>query len=187
MNFCGECGAAIERRIPEGDNRERDVCSKCSTIFYSNPKNVCGCILEYDGKILLCKRAIEPRYGKWTLPAGFMENHETTAEGAAREAEEEAHAHSNDLQLYALYSLPRISQVYIMYRGTLRDGAATAGIESLEVGLFAEEEIPWDELAFPVVIESLQRYFEDRKRGQFQVHRADIHSRPGQAIQIIRY
>ncbi|MEM7294705.1 MAG: NUDIX hydrolase [Pseudomonadota bacterium] len=187
MNFCSECGARTERRIPEGDNRERDVCGTCVTIFYSNPKNVCGCILEHDGKVLLCKRAIEPRYGKWTVPAGFMENNETTAEGAAREAQEEAHAYSNDLQLYALYSLPRISQVYIMYRGTLRDGIATAGVESLEVGLFGESEIPWDELAFPVVVESLQRYFEDRQSGHFKIHRADIHSRPGNAIQIVRY
>ena len=187
MKFCGECGALNERRIPEGDNRERDVCTACGTIFYSNPKNVCGCILEHEGKILLCKRAIEPRYGYWTVPAGFMENNETTAEGAARESLEEANARSTDLQLYALYSLPRISQVYIMYRGTLRDGAAEAGIESLEVGLFDESEIPWDDLAFPVVIESLQRYFEDRKTGQFGVHRADIHSRAGQAIQVVRY
>ena len=187
MNYCSECGAKVVRKIPEDDNRERDVCPACNTIFYSNPKNVCGCILEWQGKILLCKRAIEPRYGYWTVPAGFMENNETTAEGAAREAVEEANAHSDDLQLFALYSLPRISQVYVMYHGTLRDGEASAGPESLDVGLYEEHEIPWGELAFPVVVESLQRYLEDRKKGAFSVHRADIHSRPGGDLNIIRY
>ncbi|MEM7208746.1 MAG: NUDIX hydrolase [Pseudomonadota bacterium] len=186
MKYCSDCGGDIEFRIPDGDNRERAVCTRCAMIHYSNPKNVCGCILEWQGKILLCKRAIEPRYGYWTVPAGFMENGETTHAGAAREAFEEAEAHCDDLQLFALYSLPRISQVYVMYRGTLRDGFCAPGIESLDVGLYEEDEIPWDVLAFPVVIESLQRYFEDRKNGQFNVHCADIHSRPGHKIEIVR-
>jgi len=186
MKFCSDCGANIAFCIPDGDNRERAVCTHCGIIHYSNPKNVCGCILEWMGKILLCKRAIEPRYGLWTIPAGFMENRETTHAGAAREALEEAEAHCDDLQLFALYSLPRISQVYVMYRGTLRDGRCAPGIESLEVGLYAEDEILWDKLAFPVVVESLQRYFEDRKNGQFKVHCADIFSREGQ-IEVIRH
>ena len=187
MNFCSECGERTERKIPEGDTHERDVCTVCATIFYSNPKNVCGCILEWEGKILLCKRAIEPRLGYWTVPAGFMENLETTAEGAAREAMEEANAEADDLTFFGLYNLPRISQVYIMYRGTLRDGNASVGPESLEVGLYEESDIPWDDLAFPVVVESLQRYLEDRRNGHFRMHRADIYSRPGPDLRIVRH
>ena len=187
MNYCSQCGAPITQNIPAGDNRERDVCTHCDTVFYSNPKNVCGCILEWQGKVLLCKRAIEPRYGFWTLPAGFMENGETTAEGAARESIEEANAYCDELYLFALYNLPRINQVFFMYHGTLRDDAVSAGTESLQVKLFDESEIPWDELSFAVVIESLQRYFEDCQRGTIGMHRADIYSRSGQAISIIRY
>ncbi len=187
MNYCSQCGAAVIRKVPEGDNRERDVCTACDEVFYSNPKNVCGCILEWQGKILLCKRAIEPRYGWWTLPAGFMENRETMADGAAREAVEEANAHCDNLQLFALYSLPEISQVYVMYHGTLRGGESSVGSESLAVGLYQESEIPWDDLAFPVVVESLQRYFEDKRNGVMRIHRADIHSRPGQVMDIVRY
>ena len=187
MKYCAQCGETVVRKIPEDDNRERDVCPSCGSIFYSNPKVVCGCVLEWQGEILLCKRAINPRYGMWTLPAGFMENNETTAEAAAREAVEEANSHCDNLQLFALYNLPRISQVFIMYHGTLRDGEATAGDESLEVKLFKQGEIPWDELAFPVVVESLKRYFEDRKKAAIQIHIADIHGRPGSKIEIVRY
>ncbi len=184
--YCPQCGETIVREIPADDNRERDVCSACGSIFYSNPKVVCGCILEWRRDVLLCKRAINPRYGLWTLPAGFMENNETSAEGAAREAVEEANAHCDDLRLFALYNLPQISQVYIIYHGTLRNGEATAGAESLEVGLYKENEIPWDELAFPVVNESLKRYFEDRKKAAMQIHITDIHRRQGGEIEIVR-
>lgn len=187
MNYCPTCGGTIKQVIPIDDNRERDVCTRCEAVFYSNPKNVCGCILQWQGRVLLCKRAIEPRYGWWTLPAGFMENDETTTEGAAREAVEEANAHSDDLQLFALYNLPRISQVYIMYHGTLREGQASPGSESLEVGLYQESKIPWEALAFPVVTEALARYFEDSKNGVIQMHRADIYSRPGSDSAIKRY
>ena len=185
MNHCSECGSKTSQRIPEGDNRERFVCDQCDTIHYQNPKNVTGCILHWDNKVLLCKRAIEPRYGYWTLPAGFMENHETTMEGAAREAFEEANATAVNLRLFGLYNLPRISQVYIMFLGELKDGYMASGEESLEVALFEEKDIPWDELAFPVVTESLQRFFEDRS--SHKVHVADIRGRPGTDIEIIRH
>ncbi len=185
MKHCAECGHETSLKTPDGDNRERHVCSSCNTIHYQNPKNVCGCILAWQNKILLCKRAIEPRYGYWTLPAGFMENGETAMQGAAREALEEANATAVNLQLFGLYNLPRISQVYLMFHGTLKDGYLQAGEETLEAALFSEQEIPWNDLAFPVVTESLQRYFEDRPTQR--VHTADIRSRPGADIDIIRY
>ena len=185
LNYCSECGSATNLMIPAGDNRERQVCNHCQTIHYQNPKNVCGCILEWQDKVLLCKRAIEPRYGYWTLPAGFMENNETTMEGAARESFEEANATALNLKLFGLYNLPRISQVYIMFVGELKDGYMKAGDESLEVGLFTQDEVPWDNLAFPVVVESLQRYFEDRPT--HGLHVADIRGRPGTDIEIHRY
>jgi len=185
VKFCPACGKSTTNRVPEGDNRERHVCDHCDTIHYQNPNNVVGCILEWENKVLLCKRAIEPRYGYWTLPAGFMENNETTMEGAAREAFEEANATATDLKLFGIYNLPRISQVYMMFIGGLKDGYLSTGEESLEVGLFTEAEIPWDDLAFPIVIESLQRYFEDRPN--HRVHFADITGRPGKNITVTRH
>jgi len=186
MKFCSACGASLILEIPEGDNRERHVCGQCETIHYVNPKNVVGCLLSWQGRILLCKRAIEPRSGYWTLPAGFMENGESTQQGAAREAFEEAHAQAQDLQLFGVYNLPRISQVYIMFSGVLKDGFAEAGEESLEVRLFDEDEIPWQELAFPVVVEALQRYYEQRNERVKKVYLADIHSRPGSKPNVTR-
>lgn len=185
--FCTECGEACHRQIPEGDNRLRRVCTRCDFIHYENPKNVVGCLLVWKGKVLLCKRAIEPRYGYWTLPAGFMENEESTLEGAAREAFEEATAQCDNLRLFSVYNLPRISQVYLMFQGQLRDGFARASEETLEVGLFDESEVPWDELAFPVVAETLTRYFELREPSEGHVYHADIHSRPGQPLEIVRH
>lgn len=185
MKFCSQCGESVVIEIPVGDNRERSVCKSCSFIHYENPKNIVGCLLTWEGKVLLCKRAIEPRYGYWTLPAGFMENLETTQDGAAREAYEEAHAGADELRLFAVYNLPRLSQVYLMYKGQLRDGYCKAGEESLEVGLFEEADIPWNELAFPVVTETLNRHFE-APDSIVQVLHADIHSRPGQDIDIVR-
>ncbi|MFK7861868.1 MAG: NUDIX hydrolase [Granulosicoccus sp.] len=185
--FCIECGEACSRQIPEGDNRLRRVCTCCHVIHYENPKNVVGCLLEWQGKVLLCKRAIEPRYGFWTLPAGFMENEESTVEGAAREAYEEATARCDNLRLFSVYNLPRISQVYLMFQGQLCDGYAKASQETLEVGLFDETEIPWDQLAFPVVTESLTRFFEQHEHTDRRVHHADIHSRPGQPLEIVRH
>ena len=185
--FCIECGNAVKQEIPEGDNRLRKVCASCDFIHYENPKNVVGCLLEWQGKVLLCKRAIEPRHGYWTLPAGFMENHESTIEGAAREAYEEATALCDELRLFSVYNLPRISQVYLMFFGKLRDGFAKASEETLEVGLFDESEIPWGELAFPVVTETLTRYYEMREQRDRRVYCADIFSRPGAPLDIVRH
>lgn len=187
MRFCSACGHRVSLKIPAGDNRERYVCDQCETIHYQNPNPVVGCLLEWHGKILLCRRSIEPRYGYWTLPAGFMENGESTHEGAAREAFEEANATAEGLRLFGVYNLPRISQVYLMFQGVLKDGFSKAGDESLEVRLFKESEIPWEELAFPVVIESLQRFYDKRSVQTRQVHFADIHSRPGADIEIVRH
>lgn len=189
--FCRQCGQPARQQIPLGDNRHRDVCTDCNHIHYDNPRNIVGCLLEWQGRILLCRRAIEPRLGFWTLPAGFMENGESTIEGAAREAYEEATARCDELRLFSVYNLPRISQVYLMFAGRLRDGKAEANEETLEVRLFEEQDIPWQELAFPVVVEALERYFESRRLAAEghapRVHLADIHSRPGAPMDIVRY
>ena len=153
MKFCGQCGASITLKVPVDDNRQRHVCDACETIHYINPKVIVGCLPTVGDKILLCKRAIEPRYGKWTLPAGFMENGETSADGAARETWEEAAAKAVDLVLYRIFDVPHISQVYLFYRCGIENDEFGAGPESLESALFSEEEIPWDELAFPTVRE----------------------------------
>lgn len=173
MKFCGSCGHGVIQIIPEGDNRPRNVCQNCGTIHYSNPNNVCGAILTWGEKILLCKRAIEPRYGLWTLPAGFMENGETVAQAAARESMEEANATAKQLQLFGVFSLPHISQVYLMFCGELTTDQVSPGAESLQTGLFSEGEIPWDELAFPVVTHSLQLFLKQQKNNeQGRVHSA---------------
>jgi ADP-ribose pyrophosphatase YjhB (NUDIX family) len=185
--FCIQCGNVAKQEVPEGDNRLRKVCGSCDFIHYENPKNVVGCLLEWQGKVLLCKRAIEPRHGYWTLPAGFMENQESTIEGAAREAYEEATAQCDELRLFSVYNLPRISQVYLMFFGKLRNGFAKANEETLDVGLFDESEIPWDELAFPVVTETLTRYYEMREQRDRRVYCADIFSRPGAPLEIVRH
>ena len=168
MKFCSSCGSNdLDHRVPAGDNRHRYVCGQCEQIFYENPKMIVGCIIEHDNKVLLCKRAIAPRYGLWTLPAGFMENQETAAQGAAREAHEEAFAQTQIHGLYAQFSVAHIDQVYLLYRATLlAPESVAAGEESLAVGLFEEHEVPWNELAFPVMKKSLELYFEDRRRGQ---------------------
>jgi ADP-ribose pyrophosphatase YjhB (NUDIX family) len=174
MNFCSHCGARVELKIPEGDQLPRHVCPSCGTIHYQNPKMVVGCIPEWEDKVLLCRRAIEPKYGLWTLPAGFMENGETTAEGALRETWEEAGARIEMGPLYTLFNLPHINQVYFMFRARLLDLDYQPGTESLEVRLFAEHEIPWDEIAFRTVKASLELYFQDRKNGGFGLHVGDI-------------
>jgi ADP-ribose pyrophosphatase YjhB (NUDIX family) len=170
MNYCSHCGARVELRVPEGDTLPRHVCTSCGTIHYENPKMVVGCIPEWENRILLCRRAIEPRRGLWTLPAGFMENAETTAEGAQRETLEEANARVEILGLYALFNIPHINQVYMLFRARLLDLDFSAGAESLETRLFDEEEIPWNEIAFITVRRTLHHYFDDRRRGEFQFH-----------------
>ena len=163
--------------IPAGDNRHRYVCDSCEIIHYENPKIVTGCIAEWNEKILLCKRAIEPRLGLWTLPAGFMENSETKMQGAARETAEEANAQVENMQLFCVFSIAHINQVYTMYRGDLLDGEASPGIESLETSLLKENEIPWQQLAFQVISETLKIYYKDKKQGDFKTHYGDIFKR----------
>ncbi len=169
MKFCSKCGGKLDQRIPEGDDRPRHICSNCDTIHYINPRVIVGCVVEYESKILLCKRAIEPRSGLWTLPAGFMENGETTLQGAARETWEEARAVVADQQFYRLFDVPNINQVYMFYRARLVDGAFGVGPESEETGLFSEAEIPWREIAFPVVYHTLREYFHDCKQQDWPV------------------
>ena len=170
MKFCSSCGGNITLSIPEGDNRDRHVCDECGTIHYQNPRIIAGTLPIYEDKVLLCRRAIEPRKGFWTLPAGFMENGETTQEAAERETWEEAEAKIDIDGLYTLYDLPHISQVYMFYRGTVVEGKFGVGLESLETKLFTESDIPWSELAFPTIKQTLKRYFNDRKTGKFDIH-----------------
>lgn len=174
MNFCSDCGARVTIAVPAGDSLPRHVCSACGSIHYHNPKMVVGCIPEWEDRILMCRRAIEPRYGLWTLPAGFMENSETLQQGAARETLEEANARVVVGDLYSLFNLPHISQVYALFRSELLDLDFCPGSESLEVVLMSEGEIPWDELAFPVIHESLRLYFRDRAAGRFPLRCGDI-------------
>jgi ADP-ribose pyrophosphatase YjhB (NUDIX family) len=187
VKFCSQCAQTVVLRIPPGDNLPRYVCEACGAIHYQNPKIVAGCVPEWEGRILLCRRAIEPRLGLWTLPAGFMENGETTPQAAMREAMEEACASIEDIRLFALYNLPHISQVYIMFRGRLKEGLAAPGPESTQVGLFEEQEIPWDELAFPVIVETLKLYLADRVAGQFRVHTGDIIRAADRSISVRRH
>jgi ADP-ribose pyrophosphatase YjhB (NUDIX family) len=177
MKFCSECGSPVVLRIPDGDHLPRYICPVCGAIHYQNPKMVVGCIPEWENKVLLCRRAIEPKYGLWTLPAGFMENGETTLEGAARETWEEAGARLEIGGLYTLYNLPHINQVHLMFRARLLDLDFQPGIESLETRLFDEAEIPWDEIAFRTVRATLEHYFRDRRVGGFDFHFGDIRTR----------
>ena len=175
IRYCRTCGSAVEYRIPDdGDTRERAVCPACHTIHYENPLNVVGTIPVLDGKVLLCKRNIEPRKGKWTLPAGFMELQETSAQGAARETVEEAGAQFTLGPLFSLLNVPRVGQVHLFYRATLLSDVFAPGYETMEARLFTEEEVPWDELAFRTVRETLLRYFADRRTGAFGVHCIDV-------------
>ncbi len=174
MNYCSHCGAPVSVKIPEGDERPRHVCERCDTIHYQNPKIVAGVLPTWKDQILFCRRAIEPRKGLWTLPAGFMENNETVAEAACRETYEEAHARLAGVELYTVISLPHISQVYMLYRGELDDGSYSPGIESLETRLFDIDTIPWGELAFKTIEKTLQCFVEDRKSGTFPVHNLTI-------------
>lgn len=174
MKYCSACGAPVIQKIPLGDNLPRHVCDQCQAIHYHNPKIVAGCIPEWGQEILLCRRAIEPRRGFWTFPAGFMELGESTEEAAARETREEAQADVDTLSLYAVLSMPHIGQVYMVFRGAMRAPEFGPGTESLDVRLFALSDIPWDELAFPVVADALRRYVADAGRGRFSVHLGSV-------------
>jgi len=178
MKFCNACGAGVERRIPPGEDRERWVCSQCGTIHYENPRMVVGCIVEEGDQILLCKRAIEPRYGYWTLPAGFLELGESTIQGAVRETLEEAGARVQVTAPYAHFDIPLIGQAYLFYRARMLSPEFSAGTESLEVKLVPRSEIPWDQLAFQAVRVALELYREDTTRGRFRMHHGIIMREP---------
>lgn len=182
MKFCMNCGAAVTLKIPPGDSAPRHVCEACNTIHYRNPKMIVGCIPEWEDRILLCRRAIEPRIGLWTVPAGFMENGETTMQGAARETLEEANARIEIGPLYALYNIPHINQVYILFRARLLDTDFSAGAETLETRLFSEAEIPWEEIAFATVRNTLTHYYRDRKDGEYRFHLGTIDRAGGKPV-----
>ena len=172
MSFCPKCGSIVEQAIPEWDNRLRDICTSpsCGKIHYQNPRVITGCIVESEEKILFCRRAIQPRYGLWTLPAGFLENSETISEGAARETMEEANADVEVIDLFSVFTLAHINQVYMLFRATLKTPHFGPGMESLEVELLDESQVPWDQLAFAAITETMRLYFADRKAGGFRTH-----------------
>lgn len=170
MKFCSHCGAAVSLRIPAGDSLPRHVCQSCAAVHYQNPRMVVGCIPEWEDKILLCKRAIEPRHGFWTLPAGFLELGESVQTGAVRETLEEAESRVEIVSLYSCISVPRIHQVHVFFRARMLDMSFGPGTESLEVQLFSETEIPWGDLAFRTVTDTLRHYFADRAARQFGCH-----------------
>ena len=175
IKHCRQCGNAVEQRIPDdGDTKPRAVCPACHTIHYINPLNVVGTIPVWGDKVLLCKRNIEPRKGRWTLPAGFMELGETTAEGAARETVEEAGAQFEMHALFSLINVARVGQVHLFYRATLLSPEFAPGTETQEAVLFDEADIPWDEIAFRTVKETLEHFFADRRAGHFGFHTLDI-------------
>ncbi|HVL02400.1 MAG TPA: NUDIX hydrolase [Dongiaceae bacterium] len=174
MKYCSQCGNPVSLKVPPGDNRERHVCDHCGTIHYQNPRIIAGTLPFYGDKVLLCRRAIEPRLGYWTLPAGFMENGETTSQAAARETFEEADAEVDLKGLYTLFNLPHISQVHLFFLADVIDGRHGPGTESLESRMFEEHEIPWNDLAFPTVGRTLKYYFEDRRTGDYPLRVEDI-------------
>jgi ADP-ribose pyrophosphatase YjhB (NUDIX family) len=177
FKHCPNCGAAVVYEVPADDNRERAVCHACETIHYQNPINVVGTlpVWEEDGRVLLCRRAILPRHGLWTLPAGFLELGETAAQGALRETHEEAGAQIELQPLYSLLNVVKVGQIHLFYRARLLSTHFEPGPESLEARLFTEAEIPWEEIAFRTTRETLARYFEDRRAGRpFEMFSADI-------------
>lgn len=174
MNYCSNCGAPVNLRIPAGDSLPRHVCDNCGMVHYQNPKLVVGALAEWEDRILMCRRAIEPRHGFWTLPAGFMENGESTSAAAARETLEEAQARIEVGQIYTLINVPHINQVHIIYRARLLDTGFSPGEESLETVLMDESEIPWREIAFRTIGLTLEHYFADRRAGRFGFHAFDL-------------
>lgn len=177
MNYCSECGHRVTVRVPAGDSLPRYVCDHCDTIHYRNPLLVVGCVPEYEGRILLCRRAIEPRLGYWTVPAGFLENDETTEEGAARETEEEACARVRIGSALAMVNVVHVRQVHLFYRARMLDEAFAAGAESLEAKLLPPDQIPWEELAFPSIRFCLESWLRDRDAGREDFHSMDVRQR----------
>jgi len=170
MKYCASCGGRIEYRIPDGDDRERAVCLECGTIHYVNPRVVVGCVAEWQGRVLMARRSIEPRAGFWTLPAGFLEMGETTENAGARETWEEACAEVRMGPLFACVDVTHIGQIHMFYRAEMVDGEHAPGPESVETQLMREDDIPWSQLAFPTVYYTLERYFADRRDGRFGMH-----------------
>ena len=174
MKYCSNCGAKISWKIPEGEDRYRFFCEQCKVIHYTNPRVVAGTIPVQDGRILLCRRAIEPRHGKWTLPAGYLENGETVRDCATRETLEEACATLDNLIPYSLLNISYINQVYVMYRAQLINDDFRPGTESLDVQLFSPESLPWQDIAFPVISRVLQMYCRDLETGHFPFREVDL-------------
>ncbi|MGE5469993.1 MAG: NUDIX hydrolase [Bacteroidota bacterium] len=170
MRYCNHCGADVAFIVPAGDSLPRHVCVACGHIQYENPRLVVGCVATWGERLLLCRRAIEPRLGYWTLPAGFMENGETTAQAAIRETQEEAGATVIIEAPFAMVSIAHIDQVHLFYRGRMTGPQYQAGEESLEVALLTADQIPWADIAFRSVTLCLERYLEDRTKGQFGFH-----------------
>jgi ADP-ribose pyrophosphatase YjhB (NUDIX family) len=174
INFCSHCGAPMEEKIPADDDHLRAVCTQCPHVQYENPKMVVGCIPVFEEKILMCKRNIEPRKGKWTLPAGYLENKESVQEGAARETLEETRAHVRIIDPYRLYNIVNLDQIYLMFRAEMGDDTFGPTSESTEVRLFKEADIPWDEIAFEVIQQTLIEFFQDRKLGAYPFKIKDL-------------
>ncbi|MFC6670131.1 NUDIX hydrolase [Marinobacterium aestuariivivens] len=182
MKYCSQCGNTVSQTIPPGDNRPRHVCDGCGTIHYSNPNIIAGCLPVYGDRVLLCRRAIEPRLGFWTLPAGFMENGESTEQAAARETLEEARAQVRIGDLYTVTSIIHLNQVQMLYLAELDQPEFGPGDESLEVALFSEEQIPWDDLAFQTIRNALRFFFEDRRNDHFPLRHIELETKPGTYI-----
>lgn len=174
MKFCSKCGQPVHIEVPAGDTLPRAVCASCGTVHYENPRVVVGCVPEWQGQILLCRRAIEPRRGYWTAPAGFLEIGESLHTAAARETAEEALAQVEIGSLLSVVNVLGPAQVHVMFRARLSSAAHGAGVESLATGLFTEEQIPWPEIAFASVRFALERYFADRRERLERVHFHDI-------------
>jgi ADP-ribose pyrophosphatase YjhB (NUDIX family) len=179
IKFCSDCGHPVEFRIPEGDHLPRHSCPSCGAIHYRNPKVIVGCVPEWDdGRVLMCRRAIEPRLGLWTFPAGFLEMGETSGEGAARETREEARAEVAIEDLFVVINVPYVSQLYLVHRGRMKNPHHGPTPESSETVLMREDQIPWDEIAFPTIYHSLRFFFADRASGERSFHSLDLTRRP---------
>jgi ADP-ribose pyrophosphatase YjhB (NUDIX family) len=174
IKHCRACGTPVRYTVPADDNRERAVCPACGEIHYENPLNVVGTVPVWADQVLLCRRNIEPRYGLWTLPAGFMELGESTAAGALRETVEEAGARVELQDLFTVLNVVRVGQVHLFYRARMLDTTLDPGPETIEARLFREHEIPWDQIAFRTVRQTLEHFFADRRGGGFGVHVGDI-------------
>lgn len=186
FQFCPKCGGPIEYTVPAGDDRKRDICPRCDRIFYHNPLTVVGCIPEWAGRILMCRRAIEPRLGFWTLPAGFLEMHETTGDAGVRETREEACTEVDLGPLFSFINVAHIGQIHMFYRARMTSDVHQPGPESSETVLMDESEIPWRELAFPTIHRTLERYFTDRRAGLFRLHTEDVGQEDWQQMRLQR-